>query len=345
MTYVFSKGAEEFARESKAVVDLLRHLRSHPAHDLTLSSEAREEGVWVCELKAADLLPGKGVLTVFTSGTTGVPKPNRHALSRLFSKPSSGEPSDNWLLCYSPFRWAGLSVIAHTINIGASLKIPDSTTPVDLIGAIRDVTHVSLTPSLFRKLVIADVDLLSQAPLRQITFGGEWAGQAVLDLCREIFPATRITHLYASSELGDVCAVSDGGAGYPREKLGEHALLSTGELVLRGHRTGDFWKEREGRLYFLGRGAEHINVGGTLIAATTVEEAALCHPAVMQAQAYPLPSPLLGQIVGLRYIGAPSVDEMRFFLRERLPKVAVPMKYEKVAEILLTESSKLARTI
>jgi len=343
MTYVFSQGDREFAKESKAVLELLRHLRNHPAHDLTLSVEPREFGVWVCDLHAADLPPGEGILTVYTSGTTGTPKPNRHPLSRLFSKPSSGNPSDNWLLCYSPFRWAGLSVIAHAINIGASLKIPDSTAPQDLVTAIRDATHVSLTPSLFRKLVIADADSLSQAPLRQITFGGEWAGQAVLDLCRELFPAARITHVYASSELGDVCAVSDGKAGYPKEKLGDHALLATGELVLRGHHTGDFWEEREGRLYFLGRGAEHISVGGALIAATTVEEAALCHPAIKQAQAYPLPSPLLGQIIGLRYVGEPSIDEMRSFLRERLPKVAVPMKFEKVTEITLTESGKLAR--
>jgi hypothetical protein len=42
-------------------------------------------------------------------------------------------------------------------------------------------------------------------PLKQITIGGEAVDQVTLDMLRGVFPAARITHIYASTEAGALC--------------------------------------------------------------------------------------------------------------------------------------------
>lgn len=345
MTTFFSAGPAAFAVEARAALDLFRYLSKHGQNDVTLVADRQDGAKWLGVASPADLGGGNGTLTIFTSGTTGPPKLIRRDIVRLFSQPSRGNADDRWVLCYSPLRWAGLSVITHTINAGCELVVPDSMGPLDIISAMRKATHASLTPSLFRKLVATDADALCAAPFKQITFGGEWTNQQTLSLCREIFPDARITHIYASTELGDVCAISDGKAGFPRYKFGAHELLADGELVIGGYHTGDLWHETDGRLHFVGRATDQISVGGVLVGAAMVEDAALSHPEVSQAQAFAVPNPLLGHVVGLRYAGTAATDDLRVHMSKLLPKVAVPLKFDKKADLDLTESGKLARPI
>ena len=75
-------------------------------------------------------------------------------------------------------------------------------------------------------------------PLRQLTLGGEPVDQAILDRLRALFPAARISWIYASSEVGASIVVHDGRAGFPvawldRATPGRPTLsLRDGELVI-----------------------------------------------------------------------------------------------------------------
>jgi acyl-CoA synthetase (AMP-forming)/AMP-acid ligase II len=209
---------------------------------------------------------------------------------------------------------------------------------------MNEVTHISLTPSLFRKIVLShqQIEFLGIA---QVTFGGEVCSQAVLDLARRVFPRARITHIYASTEFGDICSVSDGMAGYPETKFRaeKFSFGEDGQLFIHGKETGDYWELKEGRYYFIGRKEEIVNVGGEKFSLQSVEEAAYQIMGIKQVRARAVPSPLLGSLIVLDYVGHADSNEILAKLRATLPRLACPAMVRRVDSIDLTPAGKLSR--
>jgi acyl-coenzyme A synthetase/AMP-(fatty) acid ligase len=152
-----------------------------------------------------------------------------------------------------------------------------------------------------------------------------------------------VTHVYASTERGDICAVSDGMEGLPREKLGDHELTGDGELVMDGHATGDLWESRGSRLIFAGRREEIINVGGAKVAPGLVEAACMGIAQVLECRAYAVKSALLGEVVGLDYVGGIEPKELRSLLVSAVPKFAVPARITRMDAIPVTSAGKTLR--
>lgn len=280
-----------------------------------------------------------------TSGTTGVPKNVECDLCAALVKKRAGQASERWLLTYSPERWAGVSVILHALRADSVLCVPRTLAFADLIeaGCVHQVTHLSLTPSMLRSLVVHDsAGELSEMPLVQVTFGGEAATQSVLDLAASIWKHARVTHVYASTELGDICSVSDGKEGIPQAKFSGTTFNHNGELVIDGQATGDLWERRGDRYYFVGRLQEVINVGGNKVSPLIVEEFAIACGATM-ARAFGIPSGLLGALVGLDYVGELGKLELGRKFRERFPKYMCPVEINKVPEIVLSTAGKIRR--
>lgn len=285
-----------------------------------------------------------GGICLLTSGTTGKAKENWKSLPALMEeKRGAGSIEDVWLLTYHPSRWAGLSVILHAIKHNCKLIVPNDLSPQSILDKINEVTHISLTPSLFRKLLIYDYEKLKSASIKQITFGGEYTTQKVLDDARTLWPNAKITHIYAMTELGDICACSDGLEGLPIRKLKMHWELENGNLSIDGFITGDLWKLENERLYFIGRDVETINIGGAKITQSVVEQHTNAVDGVHECRAYPVSSALLGQIVGLDYVGDITPVELKKALVQKLPKYAVPVKLNKVESIELTSAGKITR--
>jgi acyl-CoA synthetase (AMP-forming)/AMP-acid ligase II len=236
----------------------------------------------------------------------------------------------------------------HVLRSKATLVVPESLDPsaIAAAGAREAVTHVSVTPSHLRRMLLSvEEDALRRLPLQQITFGGEAASQSVLDKARELWPDARVTHVYAASEFGDICAASDGRAGFPRAKLerARFALAEDGELFIDGRATGDLWEPRGDRYLFSGRREEIINVGGVKVSPIEVESAALAVEGVCEARAYARSNPLLGQVVALEYSGAIDKLALRRALAQQLPKPAWPAALERVQAIALTSAGKTQR--
>jgi acyl-CoA synthetase (AMP-forming)/AMP-acid ligase II len=286
-------------------------------------------------------------LDLFTSGTTGVPKLVSKDLRAALLKKQPGNPAEVWLLTYHPQRWAGVSVILHVLKTGATLCVPHSLSFADLIAtAVKErISHLSLTPSLLRMLLLQDHGgLLGRVPLTQVTFGGEAATQSVLDLARRIWPQARLTHVYASTELGDICSVSDGREGVPAYKFDRCQVNHERELIVDGQCTGDLWEKRDDRYFFLGRVQELINVGGNKVAPIAVEEFALKCGARF-ARAFAIPSKLMGSLVGLEYVGDLDPDELAAQYRKQLPKPMCPVDIIQVTHIDLTAAGKNRRPV
>jgi acyl-CoA synthetase (AMP-forming)/AMP-acid ligase II len=342
--------ADKTVAEATAIWDFLSAAAGAPM-TLRLHAEAAPGRRWIGDPGHLDPLLERcheSVLTLFTSGTTGRPKPATHRLTELLAKKRGGSPNDRWLLAYAPYRWAGMSVLLHALRFGSVVVVPRSLEPADVVraGIDDEVTHVSMTPSYLRRLQLSVApEDLARLPLRQLTFGGEAATQSVLDAARALWPQARISHVYASTEFGDICSASDGLAGFPAGKLErpEFGRTDDGELIIRSQLTGDLWERRGDRYVFLGRRQEVINVGGAKVFPAVVEAAALELDGVEEARAFAISNALLGQVVGLDYRGSRAETEVKRLMREKLPKVAWPAQVQRVESIALTSAAKVKR--
>src|SRR5258708_17451875 len=104
----------------------------------------------------------------------------------------------------------------------------------------RGVTHISGTPSHWRKLLMSGA--ASGFSPSYVRLSGEIADQAVLDGLSRAFPAASIGHAYASTEAGVGFAVNDGLAGFPASQLrtnrdGVEMKVEDGSLRIRSTRT------------------------------------------------------------------------------------------------------------
>ena len=169
--------------------------------------------------------PREAKVTIFTSGSSGSPKPVCHGWHSLLRavRPRRASHPLCWLLTYRPQLYAGLQVFLHCLLNRETLVIPEQGMPVDELLALArtgGASAISATPSYWRRLLsLGNREAIKQVPLEQITLGGEAADQALLDTLKSAFPGARLVHIYATSELGRCFSVQDGIAGFPARYL------------------------------------------------------------------------------------------------------------------------------
>lgn len=298
-------------------------------------------------------------VTILTSGTTGRPKAARHtwetlsrpvaALQNLDEPLSLREQEDHqrWLLTFRPQLYAGLQVVLHAFANAGAIVIPnDSGDQNELVAfmATAGVGYVSATPSFWRGLLLhVRREQLVGLSIRQITLGGELADQSILDALAATFPGARITHIYATTELGKCFSVTDGLAGFPVSYLNEplpggvELRVDAGQLFVRsGNRmteydplgsrlessssdvvgsdavewsyTGDLVEVAGDRVQFVGRDTDIINVGGYKVNPTKVEQILRQVRAVADVRVFGQSSSVTGQIVACDITVAAGFD-------------------------------------
>ena len=150
--------------------------------------------------------------------------------------------------------------------------------------------------------------------------------------------------LLAAGEIGEVVIRGPNvTAGY------ENNPKANGEAFVEGwFRTGDQGViDADGYLTLTGRLKEIINRGGEKISPREVDEALMDHPAVLQAVAFALPHPMLGEDVGAAVVlrdGLTATEQdLHAFLGERLAAFKTPRKILFLAEIPKGATGKLQR--
>ena len=111
-------------------------------------------------------------------------------------------------------------------------------------------------------------------------------------------------------------------------------------------RTGDTGRiDRDGFLYLSGRLSDIVNRGGVKIAPGEIEAVLARHPQVIEAAAFAVVHPTLGQDVAAAVVLRDRVSEteLRRFLRGHLPAFKIPARIVEVTELLRGSSGKLAR--
>jgi acyl-coenzyme A synthetase/AMP-(fatty) acid ligase len=265
---------------------------------------------------------------LFTSGTSGKPKLAVHTLSTLaghLDHPLAAIPPPVWCSFYDIRRYGGLQVLLRSMMWGRALllSVPTETTS-DMLRRAASVgaTHFVGTPTHWRKVLMSQACALINPVY--IRLSGEIADQIVLDRLSAQYPAARIVHAFASTEVGLVFEVADGLAGFSPHKLVDdlgdiHIRVENGTLrvksprVAQGYRngkmtsavseengfvdTGDIVELRDARYYFAGRKDGRMNVGGKKISPEDIEAVINQHGRVHMSLVKTRPSPITGTLI------------------------------------------------
>jgi acyl-CoA synthetase (AMP-forming)/AMP-acid ligase II len=319
---------------------------------------------------------------MLTSGTSGVPKIVSHTLEGLtgaiVADNPAGAASAVWATFYDIRRYGGLQIFLRAIIGGGSMVLSQPGEALtDHVARLqnRSVTHISGTPSHWRKLLMSG-SAAGFSP-RYVRLSGEIADQAVLDGLSKAFPGASVGHAYASTEAGVGFAVNDGLEGFPAALLdsrdGVDMKVEDGSLRIRSRRTahayigrqaaeltdpegfvdtGDMVELRGDRYHFVGRRGGIINIGGLKVHPEEIEAIINRHDEVRMSRAKSRRSPITGAIVVADVVLADGQDESNAAdIRARiladckasLPPHKVPAVIKFVASLDITAAGKLAR--
>ncbi|WP_213769967.1 fatty acid--CoA ligase family protein [Bradyrhizobium sp. dw_78] len=319
---------------------------------------------------------------MLTSGTSGAPKIVGHTLEGLTGAIVADGPARGgaavWATFYDIRRYGGLQIFLRAIIGGGSMVLSNPGEALaDHVARLqaRGVTHISGTPSHWRKLLMSGA-AKGFAP-RYVRLSGEIADQAVLDGLRAAFRDASVGHAYASTEAGVGFAVNDGREGFPAALLGIHdgveMKVEEGSLRIRSTRTahayigrqaaaltdvegfvdtGDMVELRGGRYHFVGRRGGIINIGGLKVHPEEIEAVINRQPEVRMSRAKSRRSPITGAVVVADVIladgdDAGRGDEIRARIlagcKASLAPHKVPAVIKFVPSLEITAAGKLAR--
>ncbi len=272
-------------------------------------------------------------LVVFSSGTSGRPKPieltaGNLAWSALGSAARLGSSADDrWLACLPLSHLGGLSILFRTVIFGGTMILQRGFDLAAVRRALADegATMVSLVPTTLARLLdegslraprlrcaliggaSAPVDLLEQARAAGLpaapTYGlTETASQvATLPPEEALFETGRVGAPLLPTEVSIVC---DAGRGAAPGEVGRirvrGATVSPGRVGPDGWLdTGDLGRVDEaGALTVLGRHDDVIVTGGENVSPGEVEAVLGRFPAVAEVAVAAVPDPTWGQVVG-----------------------------------------------
>ncbi len=130
-------------------------------------------------------------------------------------------------------------------------------------------------------------------------------------------------------------------AGYENDHSANRAAFRDG-----WYRTGDAGRiDGDGFVYVSGRLTDVINRGGTKVSPAEVEAALVRHPQVIEAAAFAVSHPTLGQDVAAAVVLRDRVgeSELRRFLRGELAAFKIPARIVEVAQLPRGDGGKVAR--
>ncbi len=358
-------GAEPCVYPATLDADAVAALSARLEHP-TVVTDATLAGWAAADTAPAPTDASPGPLLVLTTGTTGLPKAARHEWARLTGgvRHRDPDPERRWLLAYNLNQFAGIQVLLHALASGSTIVVPASIQPRDAVEAMeaQRVTHASATPTFWRFVVgTLDAATAARIPLQQITLGGEAVPAPVLDQLAELWPAARVSQVYASTEFGSGVSVTDRRSGLPisvldrgrdadvqyrvvddqlqaRSNVGMLGYLGADEVGDGWMPTGDLVEIVDDRIVFAGRVGDTINVGGVKVHPLPIEEAVATVPGVKMAKAYGRSNPVSGNIVALDVVPLDGSDreELEDAIRAAcasLPPAAQPRRIRFVDEI------------
>ena len=314
-------------------------------------------------------------LVITTSGSTGAPKGVELSAAALRASALASvervgaAPGEPWLCVLPAGHISGLQVVIRALVTGTEAMHAafDARTVADLARELGP--HVSLVPTQLRRLLAAGADL---SDLGTVLLGGAAAEPDLLERARRA--GARVVTTYGMSETCGGCVYDGVPLDGVRVRLesdspGEPGrILVAGPVLLSGYRmppgvgapgalerdgggvawlrTNDLgcW-ESDGRLSVLGRVDDVVNSGGHKVVPGQVNALVAQHPAVAESVVVGRADPEWGErvsavVVPTDPLRPPTLEELRDWVRERLPAYAAPRELEVRERLPLLASGK-----
>ncbi len=343
-------------RAADALAQALR-VRAHGGVSLIMDPRAPMTG----DVQTASLaLPEGAAWAVLTSGTTGAPKiVVRSADSwRVAFGPLNAqlglEPGDGlWMPVHQVSSMALFSAAwAHESQLELVLPEPDD-------PGLRRAVAAHVTPAWLEHL-LDRVESGTDSSIRTVLVGGDRLSAELAQRARRM--GLQTVPYVGASELSLVAwNTGDGMRAFPgvttRIKDGElwvaspqlaldvlgGTLRTESVAGIRWATVGDRVTETDGVLEFLGRGDGAILTAGATVIPADVERVIAEHPEVDACLVLGQPDAALGQRVVAWVEGKPGIDQLRHWVRTRLPKAARPVQWHRINRLPRTASGKIRR--
>lgn len=360
-----------------------------PQHEIDHVLAETEPALFIT-IRGIETIPGPGrtypdgvAFVVWTSGTTGRPKPILHThtaylelLDRVLGPlragggASSGKPPTPNLIPVSMALNAGIYNALFGLRAGSSLVIMNRFEPEAFAELVErfQIRSAVLPPAAMAMLtdsVVTDLDPLKYvrsitaplSPLQARRFGARFGDVLILNG-------------YGQAEMGEVIGWTAADAKAHPEKVGavgrphpgvEIRVSEDGHLWVRPPNaavgiderrdaagyidTGDLARiDDEGFVWIEGRAGDLINRGGNKVYPEAVEEVLRLHPAVSEASVVGVPDDRLGEVPVAFLVGEPVEDDVLVaHCREHLVPYKVPADFRWVDELPRSEVGKVLR--
>ncbi|MFZ0664868.1 MAG: AMP-binding protein [Acidimicrobiales bacterium] len=353
-----------------AARDLLNALR--PTHLLDASGE-------LTTLDGGLSVDDGDALVMATSGTSAAARGVvlSHAAVRASAEATSRrldvDPAqDQWLACIPLSHIGGLGVVTRAMITGTPLQVHERFDAARVTAAGRSVTLISLVSavlsqldlSMFRLILLGGAAPPSVVAQNVVTTYGmtETCGGVVYDGLP--LDGTAISIFAAATPEPTSAPSSPEPTSSGNQPTGEGEILLRGPSLLRCYRdgtdplteggwfkTGDAgFIDTAGRLHVSGRMSETINTGGEKVWPASVERVLGTHPLVGAIAVDGRPDPKWGQrvvafVVAKDASDPPTLDALRDFVSEQLPRWAAPHELVLLAELPRMPSGKVAKRL
>ena len=301
-------------------------------------------------------------ITLFTSGTTGIPKKVSHDFNSItrFVKVTERNEKSIWGFAYNPTHMAGIQVFFQALLNGNSIIRLFGLDTKDIYTEINnnEITHISATPTFYRLLLPCNETFPS---VERITSGGEKFNEKTFKKLNQVFPNAKITNVYASTEAGTLFASQNDIFSVRPEyesliHFENNELLIHSSLMGRTETNIDEWyntgdvieivSKNPLKFRFVNRKSEMINVGGYKVNPLEVEEAILTLSGINNVRVYPKQNSVLGNIICCEVVANSNQiteSSIRTFLQSKIQEFKIPRIIRFVEELSTTRTGKLKR--
>jgi acyl-CoA synthetase (AMP-forming)/AMP-acid ligase II len=323
---------------------------------------------------------GTDAILLFTSGTTGLPKPVPVPWSTLTNRLApyvDGAGAGVRMLCVPIHHVGGLIGSLVSAMGGSTLVIQPKFEAGEWLRLVEEhkVELTFIVPTMLARIVDhPDLSTRDLSSLQTVTYGASPMTDDLVAKLTAALPGVGFVNTFGQTEtLGGITLSTPQDALHPVHRTsvgklvpgveikivtpGTEDELDVGEvgelLVLSGQnvidgwlRTGDLVRiDSDGYLYPEGRLADTINRGGEKFGPIEVETALRTHPLVTDCAVAGIPDPELNERVGAVVVTSEPVDvaELQKWCAERIAIFKTPELVVFAGEVPLTDMNKVDR--
>lgn len=321
-------------------------------------------------------LPANAAVILFTSGTTGLPKPavlTREALVASAESSRSNlplSPGDVWQLSISPARIGGFSILTRSLIARSAVALGPKFEPEEFVRRliIDQVTYSSIVPTMLRMLFDRFPDWRPPKYLRSLLVGGAPTSSALRNMAKRREVPIILTYGMTETASNVVSTPFDErycvGIGSGKANNGAEIQVVNGHLLVRGPMlmsgywgreplkagewfdSGDIGEiDEQGYVKVFARRRDMILSGGENVYPAEVEEALEALPGIKEALVLGLPDEKWGAIVTALLVAEdpkhlPTKEEIIRGLRPLLALYKSPRRVAWVDCLPVTTSGK-----